>query len=111
MKYEVIRNTSNSCVGAKGFAITKNKQIIPGWFETKSPAQQYLSTLTADSHQEPVDEMISCLEQLHREELRLAFEQGYIAAHIDRKIEPYSTWNVNARVWWLKLLDELNIKQ
>lgn len=49
MKYEVIKNTSNSCVGAKGWAIAKNKQIIPGWFETKSLALQHLSTLNLNA--------------------------------------------------------------
>lgn len=45
MKYKIVKNTSNSCVGAKGYAITKDKQIIPGWFETKGAAQNHLATL------------------------------------------------------------------
>jgi len=48
MKYEIIKNTSNSCVAAKGYAICKDKQIIPGWFETKSAAQKHLATLIND---------------------------------------------------------------
>jgi len=52
MRYEIIKNTSNSCVGANGFAICKDKQILPGWFETKDAAQKHLATLNDEQEAE-----------------------------------------------------------
>ena len=46
------------------------------------------------------------LKQLEREQLMLAFEHGYIAAHLDRGIDAYPNWNEYARNHWLKLYPE-----
>jgi hypothetical protein len=51
------------------------------------------------------------LKQLERQQLMLAFEHGYIAAHLDRGIDCYSNWNEYARKHWLKLYPEPPVKE